>query len=171
MALTPYESIDNLYQSALLIGWVGREVDMEYSLNSSGASSSDFADLLSSMSIDCSYVDLNAVNVWRQLKNKWPVYIRAKTDNEEGHAWIIDGYESVTIEYRYIYEYTQHGSPYNEYGEIKYESEYETNDYILMNWGWNGYVDNNVYALTGVYGWSAGGYIFRNNKKVIMLYE
>lgn len=171
MALTPYESTDKLYQAALLIGWVGREVGMDYSLNLSGAFSGDFANLMSSLSIDCSYTNLNAVNVWSQLKNKWPVYIRAETDNGDGHAWIIDGYESVTIEYRYIYEYTQHGSPYNEYGEIKYESEYETNDYILMNWGWNDYVDNNVYALTGAYGWSGGGYIFRNNKKVIMLYE
>ncbi len=167
MALTPYESSSKTYQSALLVGWIGSQVDMDYSLNESAASSKDLKDLIEDLSIDCKSGGYNASVVWTQLKNKWPVYIEAWTDDDEGHAWIIDGYQSVTIEYRYVYVYTEHDSPYNEYGEEKFEYEYETNNYIMMNWGWNNYIDNSSYALAGAAGWYGGGYIFTHNKKIM----
>jgi len=88
-----------------------------------------------------------------------------------GHAWLIDGYYILTIEYRYVYEYIKHDSPFTDYGDIKYEYEYETKDYVLMNWGWNNDIDNSAYSLTDYNGWYKDGCIFKNGKKIIQLYE
>lgn len=173
MALTPSESTDKTYQASLLIGWIGSQVGMNYTLNSSGADSENFKNLLSSLSINCSYNDYNANVVWNQIGRGMPVYIRAEelNSNGAGHAWLIDGYYILTIEYRYVYEYIKHDSPFTDYGDIKYEYEYETKDYVLMNWGWNNDIDNSAYSLTDYNGWYKDGYIFKNGKKIIQLYE
>ena len=173
MALTPSESTDKTYQASLLIGWIGSQVGMNYSLNLSGANSENFKNLLSSLSINCSYNDYNANVVWNQIGRGMPVYIRAVelNSNGAGHAWLIDGYYILTIEYRYVYEYIKHDSPFTDYGDIKYEYEYETKDYVLMNWGWNNDIDNSAYSLTDYNGWYNDGYIFKNGKKIIQLYE
>ncbi|MBR4093801.1 MAG: hypothetical protein IKK23_00145 [Bacteroidales bacterium] len=90
-----------------------------------------------------------------------------------GHAWLIDGYHILTVEYRYVYEYQKHDSPFTDYGDIKYEYEYEyeTKDYVLMNWDWNNDIDNSAYSLTDYKGWYKDGYIFKNGEKIIQLYE
>ncbi len=173
MALTPSESTDKTYQASLLIGWIGSQVGMNYTLNSSGADSENFKDLLSSLSINCSYNDYNANVVWNQIGRGMPVYIRAAelNSNGVGHAWLIDGYYILTIEYRYVYEYIKHDSPFTDYGDIKYEYVYETKDYVLMNWGWNNDIDNSAYSLTDYNGWYKDEYIFKNGKKIIQFYE
>ncbi|MBR4093874.1 MAG: C10 family peptidase [Bacteroidales bacterium] len=173
MALTFNESYEKLYQSALLIGWVGAEVDMVYSRTESEAYSSSFKNLLSSLLISCSYNSYNANVAWEQIRSGIPVYIDAIDLNDPtiGHAWLIDGYHILTVEYRYVYEYQKHDSPFTDYGDIKYEYEYETSNYVLMNWGWGNNVDNSLYSLTDYNGWYVQGYIFKNDKNIIQLYE
>ena len=73
----------------------------------------------------------------------------------------------MTTEYRYIYEFQDRDAPYNEYGEIKYETVYESNNYILMNWGWNNRIDNTCYTIYSGSGWNEGGYTFVNNKRIM----
>lgn len=166
-------------QVAILIGWIGREVDMAYGGGSSAAPSDSLKALLSRLSINSQYVAYNASSVYSQLMNEMPVYVEARfTSNanlSNAHAWVIDGYRTDTCEYEYIYRYTEHGSPYNEYGEEKSEFEYEINKYLLMNWGY-GSVDEALYSTSDDATWTyvhidessnRTDYPYRYHKKVI----
>ena len=44
---------------------------------------------------------------------------------------------------------------------------YETNSYILMNWGWNNVVDNSLYINSTSANWIQGGHTFVDNKKIM----
>lgn len=167
MALTSQDQSSHLYQSALLIGWVGKEIGTNYSISASSAQSVNLKGLLEDLSIHCNFGTYNSDIVLDHLRQGWPLYIEAYTQSEVGHAWIIDGYEKVTTEYRYIYEFQDRDAPYNEYGEIKYETVYESNNYILMNWGWNNRIDNTCYTIYSGSGWNEGGYTFVNNKRIM----
>lgn len=167
MALVPYDNSGRLFQSSLLIGWVGKQIETSYSLNGSSAYTDDLKDLMSDLSISCSYGNYSSSIIWNQLANGMPIYVRAENANEDGHAWIIDGSTRVVNEYRYIYKFVDKNSPYNDYGDIKYESVLEANSYILMNWGWNNLVDDNLYINSPTANWTQGGHTFYDNKKIM----
>lgn len=145
MATVISENSNKLFQSALLIAWVGDKVNMRYSQNDSRAYASDLPGVFKLVGVNCTFGNYNASTVFNELTSGWPVCVRALTSSGDGHTWIIDGYVVETYGYQYIYEYTEHGAPYNEYGEQRIDYDEETYRFVLMNWGENDVVDNNQY--------------------------
>lgn len=116
---------------AKILYWIGKDVDMDYSIGSSGAKSINALHLLQKENYIVSsndFFSFNAKSITSYLKEGNMVYSRGqnlipnKEGKHEGHAWICDGcyYKSL-------------GS------EIK-----ET--YIHCNWGWNGRGDGYFYG-------------------------
>jgi hypothetical protein len=119
-------------KSAILMGYVGYRIGMKYDDSSSGATTSDLVgDVFTPFGISCSYASYNATKIVSSLESGMPVIIRAygtktvkkflgitiKTTYSNGHAWIIDGYESDG-----------------------------TDTYFKMNWGWDGSYDSGSYT-------------------------
>jgi hypothetical protein len=109
--LTPYmeASTSATNKSAILLGYIGYSVGMIYDTKSSGATTSDLVgDVFTPSGIKCSYVGYDATKIVSSLNSGMPVIIRAdgtktvkkilgikvKTTYSNGHALIIDGYES-----------------------------------------------------------------------------
>lgn len=103
---------------SVLMAYVGSKVNMQYSLEGSGAITKELLYLYKEHGINCDYSAYNAKLVRQSLDNNLPVNIRAsittakqeephfctKTQSAEGHSWIIDGYKEVVTEYTYTYE-------------------------------------------------------------------
>lgn len=101
---------------------------------------------------------------------------------ENGHAWVIDGYEDKKRKTTYTYRWEWVGdgdggiyplatakkstSTEEVYdGMIEtYSSTYSTR-YLIMNWGWNGSYDTGRYISNS--GWEASIYNFRYEKEII----
>lgn len=175
MALTSNETSTRTYAAAILLGYVGNEVEMDYGLDGSAALTENLVNLFNSFNISCQYENYseNAVRT-SILTNGMPVIVRATptSANSNGHCWIIDGYNRVKVEYRYLYRYTGLDNPYVEYGDVKIESEYEIREYLVMNWGWNDYIDNTSYSFSGG-SWFNSGHStqYMYNKKIIYNFQ
>jgi hypothetical protein len=70
------------------------------------------------------------------------------------------------VAFKVLYKFVDKNSPYNGYGDIKFESVLETNSYILMNWGWNNLVGDNLYINSPTANWTQGGHTFCGNKMI-----
>jgi len=89
-------------------------------------------------------VTFTLTEVVNSLSYSRPVYIRSnETSGGSGHAWVIDGYRK--------HEY----------------SSSEVYHYLNMNWGWDG--SSNGFYLTSESSpsYSAGGFNFYGNTRVI----
>lgn len=120
-------------KSAILLGYVGWQVGMNYDEKRSSASTSDLEDdVFGALGISCDYNNYDNYTILSSLNGDMPVIIRADgtkvkhkfifnwyTTYEDGHAWIIDGY--------YI-----DGS----------------DTFWRMNWGWDGSYDSGKYLAT-----------------------
>lgn len=102
MALDRYSTVEAQKKAAILIGWVGYGVNMDYGENSSGATTKDLVGLFNNNGISCSYKDYDEKSVVNSLMNKMPVIVRAYSNKRNrflgwvytysgGHAWVIDG--------------------------------------------------------------------------------
>lgn len=158
---------------ALLIGWVGKNVGMNYGDDGSHADDQDLANFISSLGISCQYGYYDENIVTQSLLDSIPVVASAYGNTiilgipapRSGHSFIIDGYRSVKNK---IYR------TYVKYNPVEYLDTLDTgcvvfepdlNDYyvtvsetapiieqIRMNWGWSGEGNDNNdhwFTLTG----------------------
>ena len=105
---------------SLLMGYVGKEVDMEYGKEGSGALHSYLTSLYSSMGIKSQKSEYSEELVRSSLDESLPVNISAFIDKKKkkilyiipigweyvgGHSWIIDGYKDKKTRYTYTYQW------------------------------------------------------------------
>jgi len=175
--------------SAILMGYTGYSIGMKYDALESGAKTQNLVSFFSNNGISSSYKGYNYSEVIAQLKVGLPVitsaYATKKTQSflgivyntyyDDGHAWIIDGYESKRVKYTYYYQWV----PYDGSGEValksaslvapvedtKTEESISSTTYLIMNWGWSGSEDTGRYSTTG--DWVASSYNFRYERAII----
>jgi len=188
MALNIYDnSSARRQQSAILLAYVGNAVGMDYGTTSS-AKTKKLKDLFSDLGISSTFEDYNSTTAWNSLLNNMPVIISAKTLTDEfpfygGHAWIMDGWKTVTTAYTYYYGWVP--TPQNNnvdpspmlpvpnpnnppliYTETRKEYSSTQTKTVLMNWGWNNDYNNIYCTLEGA--WSPySGVSFQYLKKML----
>lgn len=165
---------------------VGYRVNMTYSSDGSYANITPSVMASFNLSYSQGYYDYSLVK--NSLENSCPVNVTAfRIDNtlgRMGHSWIIDGVCSRT--YKYItekrFEYTEnwmHESEYydsfddlrfryhinSEYDCVK-EETYNTSDFLLMNWGYDGDGDDGYYSVYPSIGWSYQNRNYNYDKKI-----
>ncbi len=173
---------------AILMGYVGQRLGMNYTGTASGADSDDVPGVLSPFGITCSKSGYDYNKVITNLNNNQPVYINGKRTRKDhkvlgvhlyytykdGHAWIIDGYEDNIVKYTYTYRYTWVGSnppleplkAANYYeGQIVTTTSTSTTRYYRMNWGWDGSYNNGRFLASDKNTWkgSKPPYKYENN--------
>ena len=172
---------------AVLMGYVGSKVSMSYG-EQSGANTEDLATLFSNEGINSSYVDFNSSSLVPSLNNKLPLIIRADaTQNnhtflgmfhlwysyDDGHAWIIDGYENKNIKYTYYYEWSPNVTPTQPVITPNYKKTEEETvsspNYFLMNWGADGGFDSGRYTMGNDAVWTITSY--ENNKPITLNFQ
>ena len=103
---------------ALLMGFVGDRINMDYGKDESGAKIENLVKLYQEFGIGSSYVDYDEGLVRTSLDHQLPVNISAYAERHRakfifinlwwiydvGHAWIIDGYKDKRIRYTCTYE-------------------------------------------------------------------
>ena len=167
---TAFSSISsgNDTTAALLVGFVGQLVGMEYGNSGSGATTSDLVDVFEGFGISCDYDSYNQSIVQSHLMDEMPVIVRADGVRHtilgipyysNPHAFIIDGFRRKRYKYTnlYVWAWTPEDADslgvreYNfddYYIDVTYSSSFI--DQIKMNWG---YIDddsyNTWYTLTG----------------------
>jgi hypothetical protein len=168
---------------------VGDRVGMHYYSSESSILSALSPSIFSHYGLQCDTSAYDFSTVRSSLNAGNPVLITAFNDNtNEGHAWVIDGYQVddrdvdnlykwvvmppdslkyySNIDYDYVFteEDKQRLYPAVEENEIVHEHHYYRNNYLLMNWGWDGYADDassyGYYSLTP--GWKVKGYDFKD---------
>jgi hypothetical protein len=174
----------NSEKVAVLMGYIGSSIGMQYTPDQSSASTSDLVGLFSVLGINCNYTDFNSSSVVASLNNNLPVIVRANaTQNDHtflglfhlyytydrGHAWVIDGYENIRSEYTYTYEWVyDEPPPVNVLIPVpprKTETSIvSTPSYFIMNWGWEGFSDSGRYLFNE--SWND----FQYQKKMIINY-
>lgn len=193
MALSRYDI--GTYYVALLMGEAGLKLDMNWGKDASGAPFENLRNLLSDNGVNSTLSDYNTGTVTSNLNNNYPVMISAYQDKiahtfiitwyysyENGHAWIIDGYETKRTKYTYYYRWVSSNDVITPMQQIKRvavlpdEDLYMTTtsisstQYWIMNWGWNGSYNSGRYLSSGNI-WSAGGYDFQYEKEMIYNYS
>lgn len=128
--------------------------------------------------------------VRRSLDRGQPVEISCFPDDGNwGHSWVIDGYqvkESRTdrayqwrlippdslchysnIDYDHVYteEQKQFYHPDLVENQVDHNYSYYRNNYLLMNWGWDGEDDDGHYSINP--NWTAGGVTYSLNARII----
>lgn len=117
MALYKGEPQKSAYPVALLMGFVGSQINMKYGVGASSADDKKLVTLYRDFGIRSEHTDYKAELVRASLDNNLPVNIGAYTERrrpikfigigwiyDHGHAWIIDGYKDKRICYTYTYE-------------------------------------------------------------------
>lgn len=174
------KGLDN---TALFLGYVGRQVKMGYGLTGSSSTSSKLISYLKDVygvEFYSGAKDFNTIG--RYIKKSNPIFADARA-GKDGHCFIIDQYGSTskTIKYTYGWE-----GPYDRYGNGVYE---DTNDRdedgniigwavqneitkttsthkISMNWGDGGNYDNIFYD--NLYSWTVGENIFNKDITIFL---
>ena len=176
MALTSASS--NVEDVAKLLIDIGERINTHYDVTGSYTYVDDWlsSGTLTPYGISCSISDYSPFTVKQELNNNLPVIVRAEHNSDnEGHAWIIDGYKETrkTYDYTYVWSliYCQGPEPPGpEYdkvysleqmqlidpnmyeGKTEIERGTENSDlYWRMNWGANGDFDDGYYSALG--GW------------------
>ena len=126
---------------ALLIREIGHRVHMDYGVES-GANVEDARDCLKSFGYyRLGTRDENWDLIQSELQLSRPLYIRGRNNDDDGHAWILDGYKITRIVTK-TYEETIPGS--NSWRLIG--TSYTPNTfYVHYNWGWGGNYDGYFY--------------------------
>ncbi|MGN0200140.1 MAG: C10 family peptidase [Candidatus Cryptobacteroides sp.] len=180
-------SIQNKYVSDLMLD-VGIRLGMHYGTSSSGVLVGP-----ETLFYDVSNCNLNGtVSIYSETikdslicslqNNNSPVLVIASRNNNDGHAWIIDGYEiSRYCRTNYFQWYPEYMSPAGAVYEYKTteqmlqdysiiypgmnveESFTSINELFKMNWGWDGQCDDNQYSMSPSAQWEG----FVSNKAVM----
>lgn len=154
---------------------IGQQVNMEYDAN---GSSSNINNALSAFKNYFGYTSAQKIShsymkVLSELKENNPVYMRGVDSSDGGHAWVCDGYYSITVmdEYVvYILEDTYgEGEPLGmTYIDSDLGPILASNLAFHMNWGWNshdGYFTDDDINIDGL------GYNFSKHREdIISLY-
>ncbi len=174
MARTYWDYGRNSDLSAILMGWVGWNVKMNYTLEKSSAETKDLAPFFNSIGINCTYKDYNSTEVRQSLQNRKPVILSAKRRTEPivvlwitwgyryaGHAFVADGYEISQTKYTYHYQWVNGNETQPMYVKSQkipiIDESYKTEEYIstsnllMINWGFDGDYDNGRYSYDGAW--------------------
>lgn len=180
MALNFYNS--GTEYSALLMGYVGRNVKTKYGLKSSEATPANLEKYLETVyGVDFNAVDPTFKSIRISINKYYPVLARANS-SDGGHRFIIDQYyySWTTTKYTYGWE-----GPYDPTGSGVYEDtndrdedgnivgwavqkEFEmknSREAISMNWGWEGLSDDVLYY--SLKEWKAGPFTFNSGFKTL----
>ncbi len=173
MALRYYDN-GTIY-SAILMGYVGSNIDMKYGGGGSGTKTENLVGFYSSLGIKSSFQNYNSSTVLSSLNSEMPVIVSAyrtkkrfkfiitwNTWYEDGHAWIIDGYEKQRRQYTYHYTWISSRDSDDpqlrplkratlplKLPETKTTTRISSTTMLRMNWGYDGAYDNNKYTLAG----------------------
>ncbi|MFI3239335.1 MAG: C10 family peptidase [Bacteroidales bacterium] len=136
----------NLAVSTLL-NHIGVDADADYGTIETGVYKSDAKKSFENFGyITNNYINFHIDKLKQSLNNRRPVYFRGTNNNQQGHAWIADGYSRVLTETR-AYDYD--GNPVEDtiLNIYNWDNEYT---YIHFNIGWGG-ASNGDYAYTNEY--------------------
>lgn len=137
-------------RAAKLLYYIGKDVNMNYSPDGSGAYSSDVIPLLIKENFNLKYnnlVSFNIIDAINDLQDDYILYMRGSDINGfGGHAWVADGYA-------YCYEMRDPG----EFGSSYHSDEIdEEKAFVHCNWGWggddtkyNGFFSGDVFSISG----------------------
>jgi hypothetical protein len=176
-----YNITTGTHYAAILMGFVGYAIGMNYTESASSANTEDLGSLFSDNGISSSYGDYNSSTAKSSITNGIPVIVRAdatRTNHKflgihlyytysDGHSWVIDGHETQRTLYTYTYEWYETGSDDEliSIGTTKTETSTSYSYYFLMNWGSNGSWDSSRFTYTG--SWTADTYNFQYNRKML----
>lgn len=157
---------------------VGNRLNMKYSGYGSFANPSTSA--MSYYNLTYSQSAYNFQNVLNDLQNSKPVLVSARyyqpsTGTYPGHTWLIDGLVVKISHYTMVkhFEYTENWMYETEYYDsfddlrriYNINSEYDiieldggttTTNYLLMNWGYDGYGDDDYFSSYPSDAWNYG---------------
>jgi len=165
--------------SGILIGWVGMNVKMDYSLVGSEAETKDLVPFFNNIGINCTFKEYNSTEMIQSLQNRKPVILRAYATRDrvrflwitwsyeykDGHAFVADGYEIKQTKYTYHYRWIDsNGLATDE--SYKTEESISTSNLLIINWGTSGDYDNGRYLYDG--NWEAGGLNFQYKREMII---
>ncbi len=147
------------YSAAALIHHIGIAADAEYKSGGTKTFIKNIDDAFRSFSYSCS--NRSSYDVSRVMDNidaRKPIYIRGD-DDDDGHAWVIDGYNYT--KYRTTYYYTY--APYDRY------DTFITSSYIYFhcNFGWGSEVADQVYNDGYYYAYSFDNFKYNNDLEAI----
>lgn len=167
---------------AILMGWVGLNVKMDYTPEESSSSTrDDLTPFFNNIGISCTYKKYNSTEVRQSLQNGKPVIIRATRRtgpkiilgiqfgyNYSGHAFVADGYEirdtKTTYHYRWVDDSgiippiemmpakARSAVPPKPLDSFKTEEYVTTSKQWIFNWGYSGKYDDGRYYYDG--GWT-----------------
>ena len=149
--MTKEQAIDRI---AKLLYFIGKDLNMNYAVDGSGASSSSALNLVQKLGYTASsFKSYNIIDIIKEMRNHNSIiYMRGQTVNgTAGHAWIVD-------EFCYCYKLGEGGLQVapgvpNENSEID-----ESTAFLNCDWGWGG--DSNGYYQGEVF--DAKYYKFKN---------
>lgn len=162
---------------ALLLGNVGRNINNNYGIGSTGANPSNAKAYLSEVyGVTFTLESFDFEKVVNSIDKGYPMVSRSSSSfSDSGHCFITDQYSMYHHTVRYLYGWEREpwnfedgddpwdNNGVNEDGSIvwAYTNEiYDTSniDKISMNWGWNGNYDSIFYYPDNA--WNAGGHTF-----------
>lgn len=122
--------------------------------------------------VDCSVHNaFDPIVAGNNLMDGVPVLARAQTADNEGHAFVVDGYKAYHVGHglRYIWVSTDPSpDPQVVINPVIEVYSYYEDPYVRefsMNWGWGQSYDNGWYTTTG--SWTAGGDSFDFGKRML----
>jgi len=159
---TPRTYISDIY-AALLVGDVGKKLNMSYAWNGSGAYTSDLKDdVFQPYGWNCVYSNAYLSNkIVSNLQNGFPVVCAGDREdrgiNKIGHAFLVDRYKRYRTKTTSYYEWEYDDPNYpgllpniRPKTEISYGSPHIS--YYGMNWGqWNTTANASWCSLSGVW--------------------
>lgn len=182
------------HASAILMGYVGLQVDMKYKNDGSGANDRLLREnVFPDLGIYCNYSDYNHETAINSLINGMPVIIGAYRNRVQivgipiysnGHSWIIDGYEKSRTHFTHYYRWRLY-SDFNDNGDDTgdHPIDFDENDvptkydyvdqstsithFLRMNWGYDGQYDNARYSIYGNWEPANSGRNYTYDKKMI----
>lgn len=175
MPLDYTETTPNKIQNAqIFLAYIGEQIGMTYKPSGSSARLENLTDLFTIWGLDTHYVEYKDSTIRARLMKSTPV-ITQGFDGDDGHAWVIDGYRKERILRRNYYYVSDRELSDTEINELTMEDwqgaydEWEMPEVIQyhMNWGWDGRYDG-WYSAND---WTASGYTFEENQKLIVTYK
>lgn len=168
-------------QAALLMAWVAYEIRSDFGEDGTEANTSNLRNVLSNLGITFLSSDYDNMtnDISYYLKTKRQPCILSAYRNKisvggstlyysGGHVWLVDGYYTDKFYTKYVYRWTsQTDNHLYEYNEIREEIEVTEQDYLLMNWGWDGRGDNSLYATGSNATWQVDDKHYRFNRNII----
>ncbi len=146
---------------ATLLAWIGGCSDLEYYEDTTWGYVSKLMDFFRiQFGIYSEYTTpYNGQVILSEVKHEeQPILVRGDNNGADGHAWLIDGYKLDLFTESVYYIVSNTSIPSNELAQMDIDDathviNYEREDeYVRMNWGWDGYLDGFYSILSS--GWN-----------------